>query len=273
MDPSAKVTRYPGTATGEVNLNDGRFDNTWMGFMGQETQANPAATAQPRATAGATSGAIADDSSWRNRLYAERAASQNRSYARSTSVAGPAPKNVQPVQAMKAPDLPEYEGIGEYAPPEEDEGVYKTARREAMGAGMRELREGTREAISSAQSLDNPNARSKFIRQSLKGYGQGLENVAAGAAREGRTEARDKRREQLDLYKTNYDIRSDTYLKNYQNTINTIASNFASEQAAQAQNTAMEMNPNLNVVGQGGSGSGVDPRSLGNQQPFMGYMA
>jgi hypothetical protein len=176
---------------------------------------------------------------------------------------------------MKAPELPEYKGVGEYAPPEEDKGVYQEARREAMGPGMRELREGTREAISSAQSLDNPNARAKFIQQSLKGYGQGLEKVAAGAAKEGRTEARSKRAEQLNLYKTNYDIKSDTYLQNYQNQINTIAANFASEQAAQVTNYNASLDPNINVAGQTG---GARDKSTyygnsGAQQPFMGYMA
>jgi hypothetical protein len=166
---------------------------------------------------------------------------------------------------MKAPELPEYKGVGEYAPPEEDKGVYQQARREAMGPGMRELREGTREAISSAQSLDNPNARAKFIQQSLKGYGQGLENVAAGAAKEGRTEARSKRAEQLSMYKTNYDIRSETYLQNYQNQINTIAANFASKQAAQVTNYNAGLDTNTSVAG-------ADPRSQGRQTPFMGYM-
>ena len=141
-----------------------------------------------------------------------------------------------PLQAMKTPDLPGYKGIGEYKPPEEDQSVYKNTRREAMGVGMRELREGTREAISSGESLDNPNARSKFIQQALKGYGQGLERVAAGASREGRAEAGRQRSEQLSLYKANYDVRSNVYLTNYQNKVNKIAQDFASEQAVQIAN-------------------------------------
>jgi hypothetical protein len=188
----------------------------------------------------------------------------------------PAQRSVKPMEAMKAPDLPEYKGAGEYTPPEEDEGVYRQARREAMGPGMRALREGTREAISSAQSLDNPNARAKFIQQSLKGYGQGLESVAAGASKEGRTEARFKRQEQLDVYKTNYDIKSNTYLVNYQNQINTIAATFASEQAANVANFNASMDPNVNVAGSGGSDTPAGrarDEFYGGNQPNMGYMA
>ena len=167
-----------------------------------------------------------------------------------------------PMQAMKAPELPKYEGIGEYKPPEEDPNVYKTARREAMGAGMRELRDGTREAISSGQSLDNPNARSKFIQQALQGYGKGLENVASGAAREGRAEAGRKRSEQLSIYKANYDVRSSVYLTNYQNQINKIAQDFASEQAAQMSN----WNAGIN---QGAGASSL--QYLNSSRPSAGY--
>ena len=122
-----------------------------------------------------------DDSSWRNRLYAERAASKSGgSYAGGGSVQqGPR----TPFEAIKAPDMPKFEGE-EYKAPERDEAIYDVERQKAMGPGMRALREGTREAISSAQSLDNPNARGKFIQEALHGYGQGLESVASGAHKE-----------------------------------------------------------------------------------------
>jgi hypothetical protein len=272
QDPSAKVTQYPGTATAPVNLR-----NTFIPDMSGDVQSNPAIpegntpATNPNWPFGPT------DMTERNKLYAERAASAGRNAGGSAGRGtAPAPRTVQPMEAMKAPDLPEYKGVGEYTPPEEDQGVYQTARREAMGPGMRALREGTREAISSAQSLDNPNARAKFIQQALKGYGQGLESVAAGAAKEGRTEARGKRQEQLELYKTNYDIRSDTYLKNYQNQINTIAANYASEQSAQTANWNAGMDPSVNVAGQTGGGGARDKGTYyGNsetRQPFMGYM-
>ena len=167
--------------------------------------------------------------------------------------AAPQQRVIAPMKALEAPELPEYKGIGEYKPPEEDESVYKGARREAMGAGMRELREGTREAISSSQSLDNPNARSKFIQQALKGYGQGLEQVAKGASSEARNVAGRKRAEQIDVYRTNYTAKSDVYLKNYQNQINTIAANFASQQNAQTANFNANLDPNTTVRGMGGA--------------------
>jgi len=175
-----------------------------------------------------------------------------------SSPSGPAKQTIAPMEAMEAPKMPEYKGPGEYKPPEEDEGVYKTARREAMGAGMRELREGTREAISSSQSLDNPNARSKFIQQALKGYGQGLEQVAKGAASEAKGVAGRKRAEELDVYRVNYQAKSDVYLKNYQNQINTIATNFASQQNAQMANWNANLDPNTTVQGMGGAGQGTN---------------
>jgi len=167
-----------------------------------------------------------------------------------------------PLQAMKTPELPKYEGIGEYKPPEEDPNAYKIARREAMGPGMRELREGTREAISSGQSLDNPNARSKFIQDALKGYGKGLENVAAGAAKEGRAEAGRKRSEQLSLYKTNYDVRSNVYLTNYQNKVNKIAQDFAAEQSVRIANWSAG-------IDQGAGASSL--QYLNSSRPSAGY--
>jgi hypothetical protein len=150
------------------------------------------------------------------------------------------------MQAIPTPDMPEY-NAPEYAPPGEDPNAYRDARREAIAPGLRAMREGTREAISSAQSLDNPNARGQFIKQALQGYGQGLESVAAGAGKEARQVAGDKRNEQLDTYKIQHSIQSDTYLKNYQNQINTIAADFAQQQAVAMQNFNSQMDPNVNV--------------------------
>ena len=166
--------------------------------------------------------------SWRNRLYSERNATANRRSGGGGG--GNVNQNAQAAAAIPTPDMPKYEAQA-YAPPGEDPGVYNAARAEAMGPGIRALREGTREAISSAQSLDNPNARGKFIKQALQGYGQGLESVSAGASREGRQVAGQKRAEQLDIYRTNYNAKNDAYLKNYQNEINTIATQFAQDQA------------------------------------------
>jgi len=225
-DPSASVTRMGG---GNQNVDLSR-DNSWMAFMGQEAENNsPGAVNTP-----------ATNPNWP--WGPEQASTQSGATGPRTTGSRPGggggtqQQYASPITAMKYPDMPKYEGVGEYKPPEEDQGVYDKARREAMGPGMRELREGTREAISSAQSLDNPNARAKFVQQALKGYGQGLEGVASSAGKEARGVARDKRQEQLSMYKTNYEIKSNNYLMNYQAEINTIAQDFASGQAAQMYN-------------------------------------
>jgi hypothetical protein len=111
------------------------------------------------------------------------------------------------------------------------------------------MREGVREAISSAQSLDNPNARSKFIKQALQGYGQGLENVAAGAGREARQEMQGKRKEQLDAYRIQHSVQSDTYLRNYQNQINQIAADFAQQQQIAMENYNAQYNQDVTIAG------------------------
>jgi hypothetical protein len=135
------------------------------------------------------------------------------------------------------PDMPEY-NAPEYNAPDEDPMAYTQARQEAMGPGLRSLREGARESISTAQSLDNPNAS----------YGQGLESVASGAGREARQVAGDKRRDQLDIYRIQHSVQSDTYLRNYQNQINTIAADFAQQQSVAMQNYNAQMDPNVTVA-------------------------
>ena len=177
---------------------------------------------------------------------------------------------VQPFEAMKAPELPEYEGIGEYKPPEETDDAYNKARQGSMNAGVREMRDQARESMSTAQSLDNPNARAKFVQQALKGYGQGLSKVAQAAGKEGRTEASRSRSEELQTYRTNYDIKSDAYLKNYQNEINQIATDFASGQAANVQNYNAGLNPNVTVAGQGG-GTPYGPNKTAPSKSMQKY--
>jgi hypothetical protein len=135
--------------------------------------------------------------------------------------------------------MPEYRPA-EYKPPGEDPSVYGSERDRVMSQGVRALREGTSEAINQAQSLDNPNARAKFIQSALKGYGQGLENVAAGAHKQATAVAGQKRAEQLDIYKTNFVAKSDAYLVNYKNQVNKIAQEFANQQTmAQAGQAPM----------------------------------
>jgi len=178
----------------------------------------------PQVTIGAPPPDQTADDSWRNRLYAERA-----NNARPSTGYQSGPATVSPEKkAIPYPTAPEFKPP-EYSPPAEDKGAYAQARREAIAPGLRELREGTREAIQSAQSLDNPNARANFISQSLKGYGRGLEQVAAGAGREARGVQAQKRAEQLDIYRSQYDVKNRAYLENYHNQMTKMATDFATQ--------------------------------------------
>jgi hypothetical protein len=259
-DPSANVTRYGG---GSQNVDLSR-DNSWMAFTGQpEVNNSPGAVNQPIGPVGRNPMEPADIVP---RNYGGASGPRTTGYRPGGGGGGGGqPGSGQPMEALKAPELPDWNSPG-YNPPEEDPNAYKNARREEMGPGMRELREGTREAISSAQSLDNPNARSKFIQQSLKGYGQGLEKVASGASRSARGIAKDKRKEQLHVYDTKHQIKSNNYLVNYQNEINTIAADFASQQAAQVAN----FNSGYSEAGGGGQTS-YAPNKTGPSKSMQKY--
>jgi hypothetical protein len=167
--------------------------------------------------------------SWRDRVYADRM-KNSQPYSRGGSGAT---QNTAAAAAIPVPEMPEFKSR-EFAPPAEDPGVYNRERAIAMGPGLRALKEGTREAINVAQSLDNPNARGRFIKQALQGYGQGLENVSAQAHRSATAEAGRKRNEQLEIYRTNWAAKNDAYLMNYKNQITQIAQQYANDQQAAA---------------------------------------
>jgi len=189
---------------------------------------------------------VPNQDSWRDRVYADREAAAARdAYSRGSEP--PPPKQIQPLQAIEAPTMPKFEVQEEYKLPDEDPSVYNKARAEALNPALRALREGTREAIVTSQSLDNPNARGAFIKQALRGYGEGLERASVGAGREARQVAMDKRRETIDQYKTNYSARSNAYLANYQNTINTLAANYANQQSTAIANFNAQQNPNVEM--------------------------
>ena len=207
-----------------------------------------------------------DDSSWAGRLYAERAASTARN-SRSGGGAGAAPGAPRaPYQAIKAPDMPTFQGE-EYAPPERDQAIYDEERQRSMGPGLRALREGTREAIASSQSLDNPNARSMFIKQALRGYGQGLEQVSAQAGKEATSISDRRHAEDLQTYRTKYDYRRDDQLRNYQAEVSRIAADFAAQSQAAQTNWAAGMDTATTGGATAGGGR------IGGDVPFMGYMA
>lgn len=166
-------------------------------------------------------------------------------------------REIKPLQAIEAPEAEKFKAR-DYKPPEEDPRVYSKARDEAMGPGLRALREGTREAISTSQSLDNPNARGLFIKQALQGMGSGLEGVSAAAGREARSVAGQKRSEQLNIYNTKYQARTDADKINYQAKVNQMAQNFAQQQAVAQANYQMQFNtdPRLKMPGDNTTGGG-----------------
>ena len=152
-------------------------------------------------------------------------------------------------KAIAAPDMPDY-AAPEYKPPEEDPTVYKKARQMAIAPGLREARQRTREAIMSSYALDNPNQRSEFIRNAIKGYGEGLEGISSQAGKEARQEAGRKRSEQLQLYNAQYAAKSKESMINYQNEINKLMEDFNQQKmiADDAYQYGRE-NPQEEVVG------------------------
>jgi hypothetical protein len=178
---------------------------------------------------------------------------------------------MNPYQALQAPELPKFQGQ-EYAPPEQDQAIYDDERSRAMAPGMRSLREGTREAISSATSLDNPNARGKFIQDALKGYGQGLSQVA-GQAHQTATQRSDRKHaEALQAYQTKYDYQNEADLMNFKSEISTIAANFASAEATNLMNyQAGFPQTGQQTTMEKDRAAAFNPTKQ-NGTPFMGYM-
>lgn len=210
-----------------------------------------------------------DQDSWRNRLYAERAAAQS---AGGSYYGGQqqADQKKGTFKAIDAPDMPTFVG-DEYAPPEQDSAIYDAEREKAIRPGLRALREGTTEAISSSQSLDNPNARSMFIKRALHGYGQGLEGVAAQAGREATGRADKKYQQQLDIYRTKYEYKRSADLVNYQSQVSQIAQQFAADQQANIMNYQEGAGQYANQS-TGTTGSSQYPNQT-RKDPFMGYMS
>lgn len=164
-------------------------------------------------------------------------------------------------QAPAAPTLPGYTAR-EYAPPEEDPGYERMKRREAMGAGQRELRQRTQEAIVGARSLANPAARKDFVRSTLAGMGAGLEKVARGAGAEATRAAAAKRAETLRTYEANYRAKSTQDKVNYENKINQILTDYknkvwGAQQQYGVQRAAYLGQPQANVAAGAGSTAGT----------------
>lgn len=77
-----------------------------------------------------------------------------------------------------------------FTAPVRDEARQTALIQKAAAPGLRALRSSVTRAM--ATNEDNPNARMMTVREALAGYGQGLENVLAGAEKTGRAEYNDE---------------------------------------------------------------------------------
>jgi len=200
---------------------------------------------------------------------ANRSASGGRSGGGAIAAGTNTPAIPEPkYNAPKAPTMPEYTAR-EYSPPGEDKSYESAKRRELMGAGVRALRQGTQEAIVGARSLDNPAARKSFVRDTLEGYGRGLESVSAGATKGAMAAAGQKRAEQLKIYDTQYSNKSSADKVNYENEVNRLGADFASAQwGAQSdystQRSAYLSQPQANIAS-----GGAIPAASTSKNPEM----
>jgi len=227
-------TRAPQNYAGLQGIAD-RSALTAMAMNNPIVQnAGPVAPAEtPRTMAPAGPSASQEAEAWR----AARSRQSSSSPAGSVQTGPIIPEPTY--NAPKAPIMPTYTAR-DYAPPEEDKGYEKGKRRELMGAGQRELRQRTQEAIIGSRSLSNPAARKDFVRSALAGFGSGLESVSRGATGSAATLARQKRAEDLTLYNSKFKVLEGADITNYQNEINRIAADFASAQWGAQQQYATQ---------------------------------
>jgi hypothetical protein len=106
-------------------------------------------------------------------------------------------------------DLPDYQ------PPKESASARKGAAEEAYQRGRGDMGEQVHNAIISAKSMQNPQARAQFVGQVLRGMGAGLAGLSAAAGKEGRQVAAQKRGEQLRIYEAKHKVESAETLAQY----------------------------------------------------------
>jgi len=138
------------------------------------------------------------------------------------------PAQYKPVEFQAPGDLK----LPEYKPPERDEAEERGFRREYMGPGMAQIRRSTQEAIISSKSFDNPNARALFIRDALKGVGEGVEKVAGGAAREARAESTRRYSEDIANYVNKWNAKAQEATAKYDSQWKSAMVNFQEQQMA-----------------------------------------
>jgi hypothetical protein len=271
--------------TGEWDPNIGKKTDPWAGVFEAYGQAGAigqqviAGARDPRAGTTVTGPTRGDDpeDTWRHRLYAEREASKARAagtggYAMTGAGApefGPGELPEYAIPEFKGPEGLE---MPDYAPPEREAGREKALRREAMGAGMRQMRRRTQEAIVSAQSIDNPAARGKFVADVLQGMGAGLEQVSAGAARQAMTQYNRERQEALTVYHNQYSADAREVQTAYDTALQAAVLDFG-EQSRKAQ---MEYSSAIQYPGAStpsGSTGTSRPRFTGNPRDYNKWFA
>jgi len=165
----------------------------------------------------------------------------------SSGVSKTTTKTVRSGSAPELPSLPSFVG------PKVDKRKIKAATQKAAAPGMRRLRETVQQAMG--KSSDNPNVRRMTLRDALRGYGAGLENVMAGAGRQATSE----HMAELDLE------RSEAYA-NFQQQTNAMmaAYNNAWQDYMKGAETVSE------TVRSSESGAGGQPISVWSRDPVSG---
>ena len=246
ISPMEQIQWNPSTGYG-ADPWAGVFENMAGAYnIGQQIIAG---ARDPRAgTSVVTGGAQPEDTSWRDRLYAERAASKAAA-AGGYSIGGGAKTTFGPgelpeyaIPEFQAPEALQY---AEYAPPEREPERERALRREAMGPGLREMRRRTQEAISSSASIDNPAARGKFLADVLQGMGAGLESVSAGASQQARQQYNIERNEQLMTYNKEWEANAQEAMTAYETELQAAIMDFQQ----QAQKSAYEYQAALQYPG------------------------
>jgi hypothetical protein len=216
-DPSTGVYHgRPSGRPGEVDM--GVYDPSaelqkTLGIMGgtdYDWYKDPDWT--PTDVAGGVAQPGAEDS-WRDRLYAERAASRAGRGGYSVGYRGP---------QFERPelDIPEFEygtklDLPDYEPPAYDEAYERASREEFIQTYKGDLSETAREAIMGSANVDNPAARGKIIESALEGFGDALKRMALAGTQEGRKAAGEKYGRDINVYNVQFETASAEEMARY----------------------------------------------------------
>jgi hypothetical protein len=145
------------------------------------------------------------------------------------------PKEFKPgTFGYTGPDL----AIPEYKPPGEDKGYERGKRDEFSAPGRSRLGRKTSEAILAGRNIDNPAARTQFMKSLVTGYGEGLSGVMGEAGRAAGAAASRKRSEDLSIYASNWSGQAEMARTKYTRDFSTQLNNFVYGEQARQSNTA-----------------------------------